>query len=110
MIDINTEMIVSVIAIILGSAPLSAIIIHFLNKRKSSAETRSVEVKSELEIVNAAIELNQVFREELMAVKKEIAELKERITEIEAENKRLQDENDSLRKQVEYGLEGTSED
>lgn len=106
--SLDTNMIVSVLAIILGSAPLSALIIHFLNRKKTNAESRSVEVKGELEIVNSAIILNQEFRKELTLLKDELNNLKNKYDDLEKENQNLNkkyiellEENADLRNKIE---------
>lgn len=86
----STTAIIAIVTAILGGGGLSALILALASRRAKTAEGRAIEVKAELQIVDAAKSLLGVSHEE-------IARLATRLSDVETKNNELDSEISDVR-------------
>ena len=83
---------INIAAAVLGGGSLAALLQTWLNRKRPRAEVRSLEVKGELQIVDAATEMVSVLREEVKRLSAKQLEQQKQIDGLRQENATLREQ------------------
>lgn len=106
-----SESVVATLAGVIGAGGLTAIFMAFINRRKTNAEGRNIEIEGELRIANAAAGLVELQKKEIERLLGRIEIQEKKITELygkqdelcaanmelESQNRCLKDENEDFK-------------